>query len=544
MPVISYGFVTLGTFGTRSCKIHGLSTFTIGKRSYADLGRIPYNLLYVSEHEKPKFFDMILYNFHKARLLVEKQLIHHVEPGFVPDLEKSKLEQQVKEVMTTLDLHDAILDVCFPFRRDDGAHELIYGYKAHYKSNRTPLRGAIRFSMDVTRDKIMALSTLSSFTNAFAKIPFGGSSGGLRIQPNDYNDNELRRITHKFVVEMYRKGFMAPSIDICAPEKGTRQREMSWIADFYNRTYGYGDIYASTCVTGKTLATGGLEGFKSGAADGLFMCLDKFINNKHFMEKISVTPGWKNKTYVMQGCGYIGTKIIKHLCRAGAKLIGIQTTRGSIINKNGIDGTDIVLYRKRTGTIVGYKDADPYPVAKNILEEPCDILILAATEQVITNVIAPSLNAKIILEASNGPITPAADRHLLGKNVLIIPDILANCGGPAVSYMEWQNTMQPIVNMRLRFKRNSDILFLKSVEEALNRQDYNLKITPLSDVLREVQGIRQKELTYAGLQFLTERSFAKVMKLVEQFDLGIDIRTAAYVGAIKRVFKDVYNYIY
>lgn len=544
MSAIAYIFLTMSIFGKRTYKIRTLKILRIAKRTYADLGRIPYNLLYVAEHENPKFIDMVLYNFHKARLVVEKQLINNLESKFGGPMKKSIQEQQVKEVMTTLDLHDSILDVTFPFRRDDGSHELIYGYKAHYKSHRTPLRGAIRFSTDVSRDKVMALATLSSFTNAFAKIPFGGSSGGLRINPNNYNDTELRRITHRFVVEMYRKGFLAPNVDICAPEKGTRQREMSWMADFYMKTYGYGDIYASSCVTGKSLAMGGLDGFKSGAADGLFMCINKFINNEYFMEKTHLETSWKNKTYVMQGCGYIGTRMIKHLERVGAKLIGIQTTRGSIFNADGIKGDEIVLYRKRTGTIVGFMGAKPYPRNKNILEEPCDILILAAAEQVVTSSIAPHLNAKVILEASNGPITPAADRYLLTNNVLIIPDILANCGAPTVSFMEWMNTMQPIAKIRLKYKRNSDMLFLKSVEEALNRQDYNLTISPLPQVTRGVAGISQKEITYAGLEYVTERSYDKVLKIVREFNLGIDIRTAAYVGAIRRVFRDVYNSIY
>ncbi|KAI4456682.1 glutamate dehydrogenase [Holotrichia oblita] len=487
---------------------------------------------------------MVLYNFHKARLIVEKQLINNVEPSLGIKMDKAQNEQKVKEVMSSLDTHDAILDVTFPFRRDDASYELIYGYKAHYKNHRTPLRGAISYSLDVSRDKILALSTLSGFNNALAKIPFGGSSAGLKINPINYKDTELRRITHRFVVEMYRKGFMAPSIDICAPEKGTTEREMSWMADFYVRTYGYGDIYAKTCVTGKTLDMGGLVGFKSGAADGLFMCLDSFINNEQLMAKLNLTVGWNDKTYIIQGCGHIGTKIITHLSRVGAKLIGIQTTRGSIINKDGIKGEDIVMYRKRTGTIIGFPGAQPYLTEKNILEEPCDILILAAAEQVITSSIAPLLNTKVILEASNGPITPAADTLLLKKNVLIIPDILANSGASTVSFLEWMNTMEPIRNIRLRYKRNSDVVFLKSVEEALNRQDYNLEIRPLPEVLDGILGSTPRHLTYAGLEFVAQRAYKKVLNITEQFNLGIDIRTAAYVAAIRRIFRDVYNYIY
>lgn len=532
-----------GLFEKKIFKIQWLKLIKIQKRSYADLGRIPYNLLYVPEHEKPKFIDMVLYNFHKARLIVEKQLIQNMNPN-QETLKKAEREQKVKEIMSALDMHDAILDLTFPFRREDGSHELVYGYKAHYKCSRTPLRGAIRYSMDVTRDKIMALSTLSHYTNAYAKIPFGGSSGGLRINPNNYSDEELKSITHKFLVETFRKGFMAPSIDICAPEKGTRQKEMTWMADFYMRTYGYGDIYAKTCVTGKSKVMGGLEGFKSGAADGVFMCMDKFVTSRRYMERIGLEPKWKGKKYVMQGCGHIGTKLIQHLEHAGAKLIGIQTTRGSIFNKDGINGLDIVKYRKVTGTIVGFPGAKRYPIEKNILEEPCDILILAASEQVITNSVAPLLNAKVIVEASNGPITPAADRYLLSKNILIIPDILSNCGASAVSYMEWLNTMQPIASIRLRYKRNSDIFFLKSVEEALNRQDFNLKIEPHPDIDAKHPLIEQRHLTYEGLAFISGRSWRKLNNLMGEYDLGMDIRTAVYVGAIRRVFRDVYNFIY
>ncbi|EDV20092.1 uncharacterized protein TRIADDRAFT_36699 [Trichoplax adhaerens] len=490
--------------------------------------------------DDPNFFEMVTYYYNRAvDLLVDRLAAtesSHVVAGSIEER-----QEKIRDVFNFIMPCNHILEVTFPIRRDNGKAEVITGYRVQHSQHRTPCKGGIRYSDEVHLDEVKALAALMTFKCSVVDVPFGGAKAGVKIDPRQYSIGELEKITRRFAVELAKKGFLGTGVDVPAPDMGTGEREMAWIADTYRLTLGYNDLNANACVTGKPISQGGIHGRTPATGRGIYYALKYFSNNASIMSMIGLTPGIKNKTFILQGFGNVGLYGSIYLHDHGAVMTGVIERDGSIYNPNGINPHDLQKYREEHGTIVGYPHAEP--TSENLLEAECDILVPAASEIQITADNAEKIKAKIIAEGANGPTTPKADQILINRNRLVIPDLYANAGGVTVSYFEWLKNLNHVSFGRLTFKyeEDSNYLLLGSVQKSLERTFTEngrniLPILPSEEFKERIAGASEKDIVHSGLAYTMRRSAKNIINTAEAFDLGLDFRTAAFIHSIGKIY--------
>ena len=318
--------------------------------------------------------------------------------------------------------------VHFPVAMDDGTVQLFTGFRVHHSMARGPGKGGIRYSPALTLDEVRALASWMTWKCAVVNIPFGGAKGGVICDPRKLSQGELERITRRYTSELIE--FLGPEKDVPAPDMNTNEQTMAWIMDTYSMHMRQ---TVTSVVTGKPIELGGSRGRRQATGRGIrVVCLEALRHLDMEVEGCRI---------IIQGFGNVGSNAAQLLMEAGCKIVGIAEYDGGLFNPNGIDVFALNEYRQRNSSIVGFRGAEAAETA-DLLTTPCDILIPAATENVITSRNASRIQAKIVCEGANGPTTAVADEILADKGIFIVPDILANAGGVTASYFEWVQDRQ------------------------------------------------------------------------------------------------------
>ncbi|MEM9797923.1 MAG: Glu/Leu/Phe/Val dehydrogenase dimerization domain-containing protein [Pseudomonadota bacterium] len=410
------------------------------------------------------------------------------------------------------------------------------GYRSVHSEHMEPVKGGIRYAMAVNQDEVEALAALMTYKCALVEVPYGGSKGGLAIDPNEWNAHELELITRRFAYELVKRDLINPAQNVPAPDMGTGEREMAWIADQYQRM-NTTDINSRACVTGKPLNAGGIAGRVEATGRGVQYALREFFRNADDVHAAGLTGKLDGKRVIVQGLGNVGWHAAHFLSTEdGCKVTTVIERDGAITNPKGIDVTLLRQHIQETGGVQNFPGTDFEPEGVKLLEAECDILIPAALEGVIHEGNAAMVKAPLIIEAANGPITSDADEILRQKGTIIIPDMYANAGGVTVSYFEWVKNLSHIRFGRME-RRNEEARHQLLVDELERLSAHSGVPWTLSDDFkaRYLRGAGELELVRSGLDDTMRGAYNAMRDVWRGRDDVPDLRTAGYIVSISRI---------
>lgn len=453
------------------------------------------------------FYNDVLAYFDKAAAYT------NIEPGIL---------EQIK-------VCNSVYKFYFPIEIN-GEVKVFEGIRVQHSHHSTPTKGGIRYSEMVDEEEVKALATLMTFKCAVVDVPFGGAKGGIKINPSKYTEKQLERVTRRYTTELIKKNMIGPSVDVPAPDYGSGPREMAWIADTY-ATFKYEDLNALGCVTGKPIPQGGIDGRKEATGQGIFFGIREAMSIAEDMAKLGLTPGISGKRVIVQGIGNVGFFSAKFCAEGGAIVTGIAEREGGIYNANGLDVEAVFAHRISTGSILNFPGATNYTNSSELLEVECDVLIPAALENQITKENAPRIQAKIIAEGANGPVTKDAEEILNARGIMVLPDLYLNAGGVTVSYFEWLKNLSHVRfgRMEKRFQEMTSHQLISSVEritgKSLDKAEKDLLI----------HGADEIDYVRSGLEETMISAYHEIRNIKVADPRIADLRTAAFVSGIRKL---------
>jgi glutamate dehydrogenase (NAD(P)+) len=418
-----------------------------------------------------------------------------------------------------------------------GKIETFTGYRSVHSEHMEPVKGGIRYALSVNQNEVEALAALMTYKCALVETPFGGSKGGLCIDPRQWDEHELELITRRFAYELIKRDLIHPAQNVPAPDMGTGEREMAWIADQYKRM-NTTDINGNACVTGKPPHAGGIQGRVEATGRGVQYALREFFRHAQDVAKAGMSGGLDGKRVIVQGLGNVGYHAAKFLSEEdGCKVIGIIERDGALVDPAGLDVEDVRQWmNKHDGLMAGYPNAKHVADGATVLEEACDILIPAALEGVINKGNAARIKAPLIIEAANGPVTFGADEILREKGAVIIPDMYANAGGVTVSYFEWVKNLSHIRfgRMQRRAEEARHHLLVNELERLSADRDLGWTLSP---GFKEayLKGAGELELVRSGLDDTMRTAYQAMREVWHGRNDVEDLRVAAYVVSLGRI---------
>lgn len=383
--------------------------------------------------------------------------------------------------------------------------------------------------MGVNEDEVKALAALMTYKCALVDVPFGGAKGGVKIDTRSYSINELERITRRYTTELIGKNFISPALDVPAPDYGTGAREMAWIADTYS-ALSTEELNAFACVTGKPISLHGIRGRNEATGRGVFYGIREAVSITEDMKKLGLTPGLDGKRVIVQGLGNVGYYSAKYLQEGGAIIVGIAEYNGGIYDPNGLNVDEVHQLKLENDSILNYKNAKNIENSLELLEYECDILVPAALENQITKDNAPRIQAKIIGEGANGPVTTEAATILMEKGVRILPDFYLNAGGVTVSYFEWLKNLSHVAFGRMdkRYEELTNQGIVKAMEEITG--------SVLSDAQKTllIRGASEIDIVNSGLEETMVSTYHTIWEIM-QTKKTPNLRIASFISSLEKV---------